>query len=180
MNKVTVAEQAYQNLNAVSAEERAKSFIEITERLEQSFKGRSVTEGRVVRSSNHQDVYVQLSDGIVHLTSTGDLTLYIKDKASQNLNHTASDQPATDNPGPAVWAEESGFVEYDEGPAILESIAAVTGLQPPDWDNLSTEHQHTVVLIAASSSEWRSNGQVYTYRVDETFDDMPDFKALFR
>ena len=180
LNKVTAAEQAYQNLDDVSPEERAKSFLKITERLEQSFSERSGFEGRVVRSSNHQDVYVQLSDGMVHLTSTGNLTLYIKERTSQNLNRTAPAQPATDNPGPAVWAEESGFVEYDEGPAILESIAEVTGLQPPDWNNLSPEHQHTVVLIAASSREWRSKGRVYDHRVDEMFADNRDLKALFR
>ena len=117
---------------------------------------------------------------MVHLTSTGDLTLYIKERTSQNSSHTTPAQPATDNPGPAVWAEESGSVEYDEGPAILESIAEVTGLQPPDWDDLSPEHQHTVVLIAASSREWRSQGLVYDYRLDEIFADMPDLKALFR
>ena len=151
LNKDTLAQQAYQRLEIVSPEERTKSFLEITKRIENSFSEQSYLEGRVVRSSNHQDVYVELSDGMVHLTSTGDLTLYIKERTSQNLNPTTPAQPATDNPGPAVWAEESGSVEYDEGPAILESIAEVTGLQPPDWNDLSPEHQHTVVLIAASS-----------------------------
>ena len=44
LNKVTLAQQAYQHLEIVSPEERAKSFLDITKRIEHSFNERSVLE----------------------------------------------------------------------------------------------------------------------------------------
>ena len=66
-----------------------------------------------------------------------------------------------------TWGEEAGFVGDDEGPAALAAAARRLGVPGPAWTDLTDEGQRAIITAAASSSRWRSEGQINEDRLSE-------------
>ena len=75
--------------------------------------------------------------------------------------------------------DESGFVAYDEGPAILECIGNTMEAKPPDWNTLDPKLQASLIVAAASSLTWRPQNEVDPELIDEVFEEFPWFEAMF-
>ena len=78
-----------------------------------------------------------------------------------------------------IYGEDGGWVDFAMGPVILVEIGKTMGVATPDYNDLTEEEQMAVVNIAGQSRRWASNGEVYDYRVEEYFQDMPEFRAKF-
>ena len=80
---------------------------------------------------------------------------------------------------PGLERDESGFVAYDEGPAILQCIGNTMEAKPPDWNTLDPKLQESLIVAAASSLTWRPQNEVDPELVDEVFEEYPTFEAMF-
>ena len=78
-----------------------------------------------------------------------------------------------------IYGEDGGWIDFAMGPFILMEIGKTMRLTTPDYNDLTDDEQLAVINIAGGSQRWSSHGEVYDYRVEEYFSEMPEFRAKF-